>query len=60
MQATRRQILTGGALALFGGGFFSRVDKIAAMQGERPVPLTGTLKKRAGGPSEAMILKPKP
>ncbi len=59
MQATRREILTGGTLALFGGGFLSRVDSVAAMQG-RPAPsLTKTLSGQATGTSAALLLAPK-
>ena len=32
MQTTRRDALTSGALALLGGGFLSRVYKVAGMQ----------------------------
>ena len=59
MKATRREILTGGTLALFGGGFLSRVDSVAAMQG-RPAPsLTKTLSGQATGTSAALLLAPK-
>ena len=58
MQASRRQMLTGGALALLGGGFLSRVDKVAAMQSGASPSLTQTLKNRAAGTSEALLRKP--
>ena len=58
-QTTRREMLTGGTMALLGGGFLSRVDKVAAMQsGGRS--LTNNLKRQAGGSSEALMLKPDP
>ena len=68
MNRTRRNWLKGGGLALLGGGFLSRVDKVAAMQTESAAPRarrakTGTLKMpmammelTAPGPSRAVIM----
>jgi Xaa-Pro aminopeptidase len=58
MSLTRRQTLTGGALALLGTGFMGRVDKVAAAQS--PLSLTDALKKQALGTSEALLLGPTP
>lgn len=60
MQTTRRQMLTGGTLALLGGGFLSRLDKVAAMQSGSPPSLARTLTGQATGTSEALLLKPTP
>jgi Xaa-Pro dipeptidase len=54
----RREILAGGSLALFGAGFFGRVDQVAGMQ--KSPPLTDQVKKQASGTSEKLLLKPKP
>ncbi|MBD3856951.1 MAG: aminopeptidase P family N-terminal domain-containing protein [Acidobacteria bacterium] len=56
MGLTRRQTLTGGALALLGTGFLGRVDKVAAMQ--KPLSLTDVLKQQATGTSEGLLLGP--
>ena len=56
MQTSRRELITGGALALVGGGFLSRVDRVAAMQGGSSSSLTAGLKQRASGASEALLL----
>jgi len=58
MGLTRRQTLTGGALALLGTGFLGRVDKVAAMQ--KPLSLTDVLKQQATGASEGLLLGPAP
>ena len=58
MTMTRRQTLTGGALALLGTGFLGRVDKVAAAQ--RPLSLTEVLGQQATGTSEALLLGPTP
>lgn len=58
MTMTRRQTLTGGALALLGTGFLGRVDKVAAAQ--RPLSLTDVLGQQATGTSEALLLGPTP
>jgi hypothetical protein len=58
MGLTRRQTLTGGALALLGTGFLGRVDKVAAMQ--KPLSMTDALKKQAAGTSEGLLLGPTP
>ncbi len=60
MQTTRRQMLAGGSLALFGGGFLSRVDKVAAMQSGSSPSLVRSLKRQATAKSEALLLKPTP
>jgi len=60
MGITRRGLLSGGALGLLGGGFFSRMDRVAAMQNDRPEPLTDVLKGQATGASERLLLKPTP
>ncbi|MEE9226230.1 MAG: M24 family metallopeptidase [Acidobacteriota bacterium] len=62
MWKERRKFLKGGGLALLGAGFFSRLDRIAANQGDSPASptLTGVLKGQAGGPSEALLLGPTP
>ena len=38
MNRNRRDWLKGGGLALLGGGFLSRVDRVAAMQDESAAP----------------------
>ena len=60
MHTTRREVLTGGSLALMGGGFLSRVDKVAAMQSSSGGSLTGLLKTQATGKSESLFLSPDP
>ena len=50
MGLTRRQTISGGALALLGTGFFGRVDKVAAMQ--KPLSMTDALSRQATGTSE--------
>ncbi|MCP4711988.1 MAG: aminopeptidase P family protein [Planctomycetes bacterium] len=53
----RREILTGGALAVLGGGFLSRVDKVAGMQrGGRSRSLTSNVQRQATGTSEKLLL----
>jgi Xaa-Pro dipeptidase len=59
MAVTRRGWIKGGGLALFGGGFLSRVDRVAAMQPALATPLFDTLKQQARSDgSEALLLKP--
>lgn len=58
MTWTRRQTLTGGALAMLGTGFLGRVDKVAAAQ--RPLSLKDTLGQQATGTSEKLLLGPTP
>jgi Xaa-Pro aminopeptidase len=64
MPMNRRRWLERGGLALLGGGFLSRVDKVAAMQSRpsgRPQALLESLKSQAkSGRSEALLLKPQP
>src|SRR5687767_11148272 len=64
MDATRRSWLKRGGFALLGGGFLSRVDKVAAMQpgGRAAAPVrswTEALKREATGRSEALLLRPR-
>ena len=59
----RREMLTGGTLALLGAGFLSRVDRVAAMQkapSQRGPSLTEQVRKQAGGASQKLLLGPKP
>ena len=56
MGLTRRQTLTGGALAILGSGFLGRVDRVAAMQ--KPQSMTDALNGTATGSSEALLLGP--
>ncbi len=61
----RRTLLKSGGLALLGGRFLSRVDKVAAMQSAAPARpeangLSAALKREATGRSEALFLKPTP
>jgi Xaa-Pro dipeptidase len=58
MSATRRGFLRNGALAVLGGGFLGRVDRVSAMQ--RPVSLTDSLRAQASGASEALFIEPDP
>ena len=60
MQASRREVLTAGSLAVLGSGFLSRVDRVAGMQSVPAASLTKALKRQAGGHSESMFLKPTP
>lgn len=60
MDATRRQVLAGGSLALLGTGFLSRVQRVAAMQSGTTGSMTGALKRQAAGTSEALLLNPQP
>ncbi len=61
MKRSRREILKGGSLAVVGGGFLSRVDKVAAMQ-STPTNLSWTqnLKAQSSGTSEKLLLASKP
>ena len=60
MQATRREVLSGGTLALLGGGFLSRLDTVAAMQTGGSNSMTNALGREATGTSEAQFVKPTP
>ncbi len=57
MKHNRREILKSGSLALLGGGLFSRMDKVSAMQQNAPSPnLTAALKSQGSGPSQSLLL----
>ena len=56
MGLTRRQTISGGALALLGTGFLGRVDKVAAMQ--KPLSMSDFIKRQATGTSESLLLGP--
>ena len=58
MIPTRRQLLGGSALTLFGSGFGSRLDKVVAMQKGAAASLADTLKHQSNGPSQSLLLKP--
>ena len=58
MDRGRRRIMQGAGLALLGGGFLSRVDKVAAMQ--KPASLTDSMRGQASGNSEALLIKSRP
>ena len=60
MAPTRREIITNSSLALLGGGFLSRVDKVAAVQSGSPGSMTADLGRQATGQSESLFLKPQP
>lgn len=64
MKKNRREVLKGGGLALLGGGFLSRLDKVAAMQsspaGDAGHSLTGLLKSQYKGDSEKLLITAKP
>ncbi len=60
MNTTRRQMLAGGSLAVLGGGFLSRVERVAAMQGGVPASLKRTLASQATGKSASLLLGPTP
>ncbi len=60
MDATRRKVLSGGTLALLGGGFLSRLDRVAAMQPGGSGSMTEAVGREATGASEAQFLKPTP
>jgi Xaa-Pro aminopeptidase len=57
MNHDRRKLLTGGAFALLGTGFLSRLDRVAA--GQKPVSLTREL-ERMKIPSAKLLLGPTP
>ena len=59
MDYPRRQVLKGGTLALLGGSFLGRFDRVAAAQSSTD-SLTGLLEAQAGGPSEKLLLGPQP
>ena len=58
MAETRRGFLQKSALAVFGSGFLTRVEQVAAMQ--KPVTLTDSLKAQATGDSESLFIKSEP
>lgn len=61
MNRNRREMLKCGGLALFGGGLFSRMDKIDGMQTQGAgSSLAEIVKSRGSGGSEKMLLGPKP
>ncbi len=61
MKRSRREILKGGSVAIVGGEFLSRVDRVAAMQSRESGPsLTQNLKTQSSGTSEKLLLGPKP
>ena len=59
MKSTRRHVITSGALAALGGGFLSRLDKVAGQQGGSSSSLTDTLKQQASDASLSKLIKPK-
>ena len=59
MKATRRHVITSGALAALGGGFLARLDKVAGQQGGSWSSLTDTLKQQASDASLSKLIKPK-
>ncbi len=58
MDTTRREWLTGGSMALLGGGFLSRVDRVAGMQPATSGSMIGSMKGQAGGASASLMLTP--
>ena len=58
MKSSRRDLIKGAGLAVLGGGFLARLDRVAAMQ--KPASLTHTLKSQTSGASEALFLGPTP
>src|SRR2546426_12398594 len=56
---SHRQLLGRGGFALFGAGFLSRMDKVAAMQ-QSHSSLTEVVKNAAIGTSEKLLLQPTP
>jgi Xaa-Pro dipeptidase len=57
----RRNILKGGGLALFGSGFFSRLDKVDGLQTHSSKESLGEIvKARTRGDSEKLLLGPAP
>jgi len=61
MDENRRNILKGGSLALFGSGFFRRMDKIDGMQSQGAgASLRDMVNSHATGSSEKMLLGPTP
>src|SRR5262245_44103676 len=54
----RRRMLQGAGLAVLGSGFFSRLDRVAAMQ-PAPTGLTASLKREAGTKSERLFVSRK-
>jgi Xaa-Pro aminopeptidase len=53
MTTTRRDLLRNASMAVLGGGFLSRVDRVAALQ--KPTSLTAHLAQQATGTSEALL-----
>jgi Xaa-Pro dipeptidase len=61
MNPNRRDVLKNGSLALLGGGFFSRMDKIDGMQTRgAATSLADIVKSRGSGSSEKLLLGPQP
>ncbi len=59
MNQRRRQLIKGGGLALLGGGFLARFDKVAAAQ-PAVTSWTDALRSQASGASEKLLLGPTP
>lgn len=59
MENARRSWLKGSSLALLGGGFLSRVDKVAAAQSAPSLKSLLDAQAKTGA-SQAMLLKPQP
>lgn len=60
MNRYRRDLLKGGTVALFGSGFFSRMDRVDGMQTQGTgASLTDILKSHASGKSEALLVAPR-
>lgn len=59
MKTTRRGWIKGGSLAVLGGGFLSRFDRVASAQPAVP-SLTSALEGQAKGASEKLLLGPTP
>lgn len=61
MSLKRRDVLKGGSLALFGGGFFSRMDRVDGIQSANAGgSLADIVKNRSTGASEKMLLGAQP
>ena len=58
MDQGRRKVVHGAGLALLGGGFLARVDRVAVMQ--KPPTLTEALRGQATGASEKLLLAARP
>lgn len=59
MTRIRRRSVLGGGLALLGGGFWSRFDKVAASKGSGS-SIFQLLREQADGKSKSLLLKPTP